>query len=189
MAPGLEKAPCPILHAEVAHLVAQSGHARFLPGVTPSIARLADIRAKASPEAAYGSLPVWLLCRLSCFQLDAFVLALVATLCASAGVQWMVWYVDNIVGISSPGLVGIGLWGTCSLHRVTIKKINVVCTALADHESFPSEMIIDQGFMPLASIANVLSFLDALYNVFKPRKHKGFIFTLFPPPLLEPFWT
>lgn len=81
----------------------------------------------------------------------------VMCICSTAGVQWRMWHVDNIMGGSRPGLAGIGLWVACSAHRVSIKKINVLCTALADDESLPSEIVIAQDFMPLASIVNAVT--------------------------------
>ncbi|XP_033002278.1 uncharacterized protein LOC117045386 [Lacerta agilis] len=69
----------------------------------PSVARLASTQAKAPAQEDYGSLPVRLLGRVSCFQVGTFVLALIGCImciCSTAGVQWRMWHVDNIMGVS-----------------------------------------------------------------------------------------
>ncbi|CAI5796161.1 Hypothetical predicted protein [Podarcis lilfordi] len=93
-----------------------------------------------------------------------------------------VWQIENIMGSNKPGIVGTGIWGACSMCRITMKKINIICIPLNDEESLPSEIIFAQDLMPLASIANALTVFCmafALYNIFKPGKHDDFIVTFF----------
>ncbi|CAI5771700.1 Hypothetical predicted protein [Podarcis lilfordi] len=151
----------------------------------PSVASLPSTKAKVPLQAHYGSFPVRLLCRVSCFQLGAFVLALIGCIMSiwgTANIEWRVWQVENIMGSNKPGIVGIGIWGACSVSRITAKKINIICTALKDEESLPAEITAAQDLMPLAIVANavaVFCMAFALYNIFKPGKHDNFIFTFF----------
>ncbi|XP_053223793.1 uncharacterized protein LOC128403157 [Podarcis raffonei] len=152
----------------------------------PSIASLPSTKADLPPQAHVGSFPVRLLCRVSCVQLAAFLLAVLGCLMSicstSANLDWRVWQVDKIMGRNQQGIVGIGIWGACSVRRVTMKKTNMICIPLNNEESLPAEIIVAQDLMPMASVATALTVLwmaFALCNIFEPGKDENFIDTIF----------
>ncbi|XP_053223670.1 claudin-2-like [Podarcis raffonei] len=152
----------------------------------PSIASLPSTKADLPPQAHVGSFPVRLLCRVSCVQLAAFLLAVLGCLMSicstSANLDWRVWQVDKIMGRNQQGIVGIGIWGACSVRRVTMKKTNMICIPFNDEESLPAEIIVAQDLMPMASVANAVTVLwmaFALCNIFEPGKDENFINTFF----------
>uniref|UniRef100_A0A670HRH7 Uncharacterized protein n=1 Tax=Podarcis muralis TaxID=64176 RepID=A0A670HRH7_PODMU len=119
----------------------------------------------------------------SCLQLCAFlvdILALLMCIASTVSVNWRVWRVENIKGIGS-GNIWIGIWDVCFWKDPS--NNGWYCEDLNEqYPTLPREFFIAQDLMPLASIMNsvalvLLSF--ALYNVFKPRKHHNFVLTFF----------
>ncbi|CAI5795733.1 Hypothetical predicted protein [Podarcis lilfordi] len=86
------------------------------------------------------------------------------------------------MGSNQQGIVGSGIWGACSVRRVTMKKTNMICIPFNDEESLPAEIIVAQDLMPMASVATavtVLCMAFALCNIFEPGKDENFIDTFF----------
>ncbi|XP_053230476.1 claudin-34-like isoform X3 [Podarcis raffonei] len=133
-----------------------------------------------------GSLVVQWLSLVSGLQISAFlvdILALPMCIASTAVVNWRVWRVENIKGTGS-GNIWIGIWQVCFLKDPSNDgNYYYHCEELHEqHPSLPREIFIAQDLMELAAIMNssalgLISF--ALYNVFKPRKHKDFLLTFF----------
>ncbi|XP_077779888.1 claudin-34-like [Podarcis muralis] len=122
----------------------------------------------------------------SSLQLCAFLMDILAWMMCIASIaiaNWRVWRVENIKGIGS-GNIWIGIWQVC-FWKDPSNDGNAFwhCEDLNEqHPTLPREIFIAQDLMALASIMNsaalgLISF--ALYNVFKPRKHKDFVLTFF----------
>ncbi|XP_077779891.1 claudin-34-like [Podarcis muralis] len=119
-------------------------------------------------------------------QLCAFLMDILAWMMCIASIDianWRVWRVENIKGVGS-GNIWIGIWQVC-FWKDPSNDGNAFwhCEDLNEqHPTLPREIFIAQDLMALASIMNsaalgLISF--ALYNVFKPRKHKDFVLTFF----------
>uniref|UniRef100_UPI00109FB4AF claudin-34-like n=1 Tax=Podarcis muralis TaxID=64176 RepID=UPI00109FB4AF len=111
------------------------------------------------------------------------ILALSMCILSTLSVNWRVWSVENIEGIGS-GNIWIGIWDVCFWKDPSNDGNSIWhCEDLNEqHPTLPKEIFIAQDLMALASIMNsvalgLISF--ALYNVFKPRKHKDFLFRFF----------
>ncbi|XP_061485673.1 claudin-34-like [Rhineura floridana] len=153
----------------------------------PAIVYLGSILAKPPMRVQQGSLVVRWLSLVSCLQLCAFVLSILAwIMCISSTAtgNWREWHVENRKEITN-GIMFIGIWNVCYGHAPNELEEDSYwhCKEFTEqYPTLPKEIFIAQDLMSLASIVNAVAigFMSfALYNVFKPVKHKNFIFIFF----------
>ncbi|XP_077780008.1 uncharacterized protein LOC144326872 [Podarcis muralis] len=146
----------------------------------------APLLSKPPLRVKEGSLVVRWLRLVSCFQLCAFLMDIMAWMMCIASiaiVNWRVWHVENTKGIGS-GNIWIGIWKVCFLKDPSNDgNYYYHCEELHEqHPNLPREIFIAQDLMALAAIMNsaalgIQSF--ALCNVLEARKHKDFLSTFF----------
>ncbi|XP_062983750.1 claudin-34 [Elgaria multicarinata webbii] len=147
---------------------------------------MSNILVKAVLPSEEDTLVSSLLTHITCFQFCSILLAIIGwILCiiSTAGVQWRVWHVDNVTGISS-GIVWVGIWKVCFRHDATPDRNTYLhCEDFTEnYRTLPKEIFIAQDLMALASIVNALAigFMSfALWNVFKNTKQKKALITFF----------
>ncbi|XP_061485672.1 claudin-34-like [Rhineura floridana] len=152
----------------------------------PLIVYLGNTLAEAPQKTHKGSLVIRWLSLISCFQLWAFLLAILGfIMCftSTVSVQWRVWHIQNGTGFSS-AIVWIGIWRVCTIQLATAaEKSSLSCLEFNElYSSLSKEILIARDLMALASIVNALAISSmsfALYNVFKPISQKTFIVTFF----------
>ncbi|CAI5765275.1 claudin-34-like isoform X1 [Podarcis lilfordi] len=147
---------------------------------------LGPLLAKPPLRVKEGSLVVRWLRFVSCLQLSAFlmdILALPMCIVSTLSVNWRVWRVENVKGIGS-GNIWIGIWDACFWKDPSNDGNSYYhCEDLSEqYPTLPREIFIAQDLMVLAAVMNSAALVlqsFALYNVLEPGKHKDFLLTFF----------